>query len=87
MVLFLMYALIIRGPTVRLARQGARLGKTVATANRVVKVLYREPTGASADIHDNDDNDDNDHDDHDDDGDGDDGDVPAVHPLPATGSP
>ena len=43
MVLFLMYALIIRGPTVRLARQGSRLGKTVATASRVVKILYREP--------------------------------------------
>ena len=43
MVLFLMYALIIRGPTVRLARQGARLGKTVASANRVVNVLDRAP--------------------------------------------
>ena len=49
MVLFLMYALIIRGPTVRLARQGSRLGKTVATANRVVKVLYRTPSEASED--------------------------------------
>jgi subfamily B ATP-binding cassette protein MsbA len=48
MVLFLMYALIIRGPTVRLARQGSRVGKTLATANRVVKVLYREPAADAA---------------------------------------
>jgi ABC-type multidrug transport system fused ATPase/permease subunit len=49
MVLFLMYALIIRGPTVRLARQGSRLGKTIATADRVVRVLYREAAAPAAD--------------------------------------
>ncbi len=49
MVLFLMYALILRGPTVRLARQGSRLGKTVATATRVVKILYRTPDDTTED--------------------------------------
>ena len=43
MVLFLMYALILRGPTVRLARQGSRLGKTFASARRLLKILEREP--------------------------------------------
>ncbi len=47
MIVFLVYALIIRGPTVRLARQGSRLGKILATALRVVKVLERPPANGA----------------------------------------
>lgn len=46
MVIFLMYALILRGPTVRLARQGSRLGKTFGSARRILKVLEREAPDA-----------------------------------------
>ena len=48
MVIFLMYVLILRGPTIRLARQGSRLGKTLGSAKRVLQVLEREPTAAAA---------------------------------------
>ena len=47
MVVFLVYALIIRGPTVRLARQGSRLGKIFATTLRVVQVLELPPAEAA----------------------------------------
>ncbi len=40
LIVFLVYALIMRGPMVRLARQGSRLGKIVATADRVVRVVH-----------------------------------------------
>lgn len=48
MVIFLMYVLILRGPTIRLARQGSRLGKTLGSAKRVLQVLEREPAPAPA---------------------------------------
>lgn len=40
-VLFMMYALMMRGPFVRLARQGARTGKILGTAYRVLKIVRR----------------------------------------------
>lgn len=43
MLVFLLYALTIRGPMVRLARQGSRLGKILACAERVVHLIEASP--------------------------------------------
>lgn len=39
MVVFMMYALTMRGPIVRLARQGCRTGKALATGYRLIQLL------------------------------------------------
>ena len=39
MVLFLLYALMMRAPMVMLARHGSRLGKTVAGSQRILEIL------------------------------------------------
>lgn len=50
MLVFLLYALTIRGPMVRLARQGSRLGKIFALAERVGQLLSRPlPTTKTTD--------------------------------------
>ena len=43
MVVFMMYALMIRGPIIRLARQGSRTGRILGTADRVVQVIHAAP--------------------------------------------
>lgn len=45
MVVFMMYALMMRGPIVRLARQGCRTGKALGTGYRLVQ-LFSVDTGA-----------------------------------------
>jgi Ser/Thr protein kinase RdoA (MazF antagonist) len=43
MVVFMMYALMMRGPIVRLARQGARTGKILGAAYRLVQLSMTAP--------------------------------------------
>ena len=47
MVLFILYALTIRGPIVRLARQGTRTGKILGPATRLVQMLEPVPESAT----------------------------------------
>ncbi len=44
MVLFMLYALMLRGPLVRLARQGSRTGKILGAAHRLLTLANRPPT-------------------------------------------
>lgn len=48
LVLFLTYALALRGPFDEFARQTARLGRTAASASRLVRLIQREPALADA---------------------------------------
>lgn len=41
MVLFMMYMLMLRGPLVRLARQGTRTGKILGAARRMLQLVHR----------------------------------------------
>ncbi len=47
MVVMMMYALLMRGPIVRLARQGSRTGKILGAAHRLVQLLEGPPTKAA----------------------------------------
>jgi len=44
--LFMLYALMLRGPVVRLCRQGTRTGKILGPAYRLVQMLDRSPASA-----------------------------------------
>lgn len=59
MVVFMMYALMMRGPIVRLARQGCRTGKALGTGYRLVQLFsvdtvartkQREPLAAAGSL-------------------------------------
>jgi len=45
MVVFMMYALMMRGPIVRLARQGARTGKILGAGYRLIQISMNTPRG------------------------------------------
>lgn len=48
LVLFFSYALALRGPFEEFAKQTARIGRTAASASRLVKLMAREPALADA---------------------------------------
>ncbi len=49
MVVFMMYVLMMRGPIVRLARQGTRSGKIFAAGYRLAQIVDRPPASAAPD--------------------------------------